>query len=552
MFRSRATLTGSAAVFAICCSTARADLSISKKPTQNVTCSGGTCTATSSKAVLNATDLQTMLAAGDVAVKTGAATPNLQVVQGFSWTSSSRLTLDARQSITFRKAVTVAGSGALALTYNDGGSGGDLIFEKGGGVQFWDVNSNLAINGTGYVLVGDIATLASKIAANAAGSYALAKSYDAKSDGTYTAAPITTEFAGSFTGLGNSIANVTIKAGSSKTGFFSAISESGVVRDFGLQHAKVTIPKRHSGQMVLGALAGENRGAIISSFATGSLDATTYIDDLSAGGLAGRSTGLITGSHADVKVTTPGNAYYNRIGGLVGFLDGTDNPSAALLDSYASGSVRVPSFGSAGGLIGYVLQATVARSHASGNVSGGQESRVGGLIGLDGYIGNIDSSFATGAVATGSGRSHCYASAGGLIGSVPGPGEVISNSYAMGSVNGGDQACVGGLFGDFAHTGATVQTSYSIGAVSGGTAAQVGGVIGRDKAKYTRASDSYWDIDTSGTSQAVGNTNKHNGLKGLSTGEFMSQLPAGFDPKTWGQLPGINNGYPYLLANPPQ
>ena len=28
-------------------------------------------------------------------------------------------------------------------------------------------------------------------------------------------------------------------------------------------------------------------------------------------------------------------------------------------------------------------------------------------------------------------------------------------------------------------------------------------------------------------------------------------LPAGFDPAIWGQNASINNGYPYLLANPP-
>jgi hypothetical protein len=29
-------------------------------------------------------------------------------------------------------------------------------------------------------------------------------------------------------------------------------------------------------------------------------------------------------------------------------------------------------------------------------------------------------------------------------------------------------------------------------------------------------------------------------------------LPEGFDPNVWRSDPNINNGYPYLLANPPQ
>ena len=32
---------------------------------------------------------------------------------------------------------------------------------------------------------------------------------------------------------------------------------------------------------------------------------------------------------------------------------------------------------------------------------------------------------------------------------------------------------------------------------------------------------------------------------------MKSGLPDGFDPQVWGQDANINNGYPYLLANPP-
>jgi len=38
----------------------------------------------------------------------------------------------------------------------------------------------------------------------------------------------------------------------------------------------------------------------------------------------------------------------------------------------------------------------------------------------------------------------------------------------------------------------------------------------------------------------------------LTDAQLKAQLPDGFDPKIWGQSPTINNGYPYLLANPPQ
>ena len=40
-------------------------------------------------------------------------------------------------------------------------------------------------------------------------------------------------------------------------------------------------------------------------------------------------------------------------------------------------------------------------------------------------------------------------------------------------------------------------------------------------------------------------------LTGLTDAQLKSGLPAGFDPAVWGQSAGINNGYPYLLSNPP-
>jgi hypothetical protein len=484
-----------------------------------------------------------------VTVKTGSGAITIQVLKGFSWTSTSRLTLDANQSVIFRKPVTVAGSGAITLTYNDGGSAGDLLFEGGGSLQFWDLKSHLVINSASFALVGDVATLASEIAANPAGHFALAKSYDAQFDGTYTSPPVSTEFAGTFSGLGNSVSNLVIRARSNLAGFFSTISESGQVRDFGLRHARLTTIAKAPEQMVLGILAGENRGIVDSSFATGTIKIESYIDDLSVGGLVGRSVGQIVASHAKVEVMTAGGAYYNRLGGLLGLLDGSTNHNAAVVHSDASGRVQSPSVGFVGGLVGQNFQGTVAYSHAVGAVVGGQKSRVGGLIGNN--AGNIEGSFANGALVTGSGRSHCYAAVGGLVGT--GYYGLIENSYATGSVIGGDQACVGGLIGHvWGKTIALVlTTSYSVGAVSGGAAAEVGGAIGREKTDLAHNSDSYWDTDSSGTTQAVGNTKNRLGLKGLSTEELVAHLPEGFDNNIWGQSPNINGGYPYLLANLP-
>ena len=59
-----------------------------------MSCAAGVCTATAKKAILNVDDLTAMLAAGDLIVKTGGGAITIQVLNGFSWTSTNRLTLD--------------------------------------------------------------------------------------------------------------------------------------------------------------------------------------------------------------------------------------------------------------------------------------------------------------------------------------------------------------------------------------------------------------------------------------------------------------------------
>jgi hypothetical protein len=101
-----------------------------------------------------------------------------------------------------------------------------------------------------------------------------------------------------------------------------------------------------------------------------------------------------------------------------------------------------------------------------------------------------------------------------------------------------------------------VDTSYSIGQVRNGFAATrapppdqpaVGGFIGKFWSGV--ATLDYWDVDTSGYDN--GCEKRCAGVKGLTDAQLKSGLPSGFDPAIWGQKPNINNGYPYLLANPP-
>ena len=160
-------------------SAAQAAVEISSKPTQNMTCTGGVCTPTAKKAFLNVTDLAGMLSGGDVKVTSGSIALDIDIKAALRWVSTSRLTLDSYRSIAFDKPVEVAGTGALTITTNDGGTGGDFVFFRQSHVRFWDTTSSLVINGTSYGLIGSIRMLQRRTKKSRGGIFALAKSIDA-------------------------------------------------------------------------------------------------------------------------------------------------------------------------------------------------------------------------------------------------------------------------------------------------------------------------------------------------------------------------------------
>lgn len=190
--------------------TANAALVISKAPTSNVNCGGGVCTATAADAVLNVKDLKAILQHGPLTIVSGSGAQDIEIDAMFKWTERHHLTLDAFHSIIFKEEVNSIARSAVTLITNDGGVGGDYSFTGKGHLSFWDTKSQLVINGKTFTLVNDIATLASDIAANPSGAYALARGYDASVDGSYTSPPVSTKFDGSFEGLGHTITNLTI------------------------------------------------------------------------------------------------------------------------------------------------------------------------------------------------------------------------------------------------------------------------------------------------------------------------------------------------------
>jgi hypothetical protein len=448
---------------------AHAAVVVSSAQTRNISCSGGVCAPTSTDAVLNATDLETMLASGNVEVTTTGSdvqATDIVVSAPFGWSSTSMLALDAYQSITVDRTVSITGQGGLSLTTNDGGNGGSLSFGRKGHAVFQDVSSQLTINGTPYTLVNSIKSLANAVAANPAGAYALANRYDASADGTYSAAPVQTGFTGAFEGLGNAISHLSIK-GSGYIGLFQVAD--GTVENLDLFNVYIIV-REHS----------------------------------LAGGLAGVAANV---SHVQVTGIIRGEGKSgNDIGGVAG-------PAGAI--TYCSANVRIIE---------------------------NQPSAVGGLAG----DGNIDESFATGSLtATGTGSV-----VGGLVAANTG---TIQNSYVTGPVTGGARSQVGGLVGENGENRedqGTIQTSYSTGAVSGGNHSKVGGFAGINRSRRGYVQQSYWDTTTSGTDEGTGKGNK-SGITGLTTQQLQSGLPSGFDPKVWAENPKVNDGLPYLIANPP-
>ena len=111
-------------------------------------------------------------------------------------------------------------------------------------------------------------------------------------------------FNGIFDGNGRSISNLYInRPNNDNIGLFSDIGQQGIVRNLGLINVTVT------GGNTTGSIAGQHRGLIVASYATGTV--SSYKESI--GGLVGRNQRRIYRSHADVIVKGG-----KHVGGLVG------------------------------------------------------------------------------------------------------------------------------------------------------------------------------------------------------------------------------------------
>jgi hypothetical protein len=512
---------------------AHAALVISSAPTSNVTCSGGVCSATAADAILNAGDLARALAHGSLDVESGSDAMDINVTASLSWTTHHTLTLTADRSIGLSAAMVAESAAARVVLVT--GSGGDLTF-PGGHLDFWSTHSHLTINGQAYKLAADIAGLAAAIAVHPKEAYALAKSYDAGPDGSYTQAPVPTTFMGKFEGLGHTVDHLTVSTSGTDAGLFAAASGASL-RDIVLTNASIASTLgalKHSGALLgFGTNVAINHAAVSGS-----------VSGDFAGGIVGEFSGSINDANSSATVAASDNIA-SLDGGLAGGIAGAMVMYSTISHSHATGIV---SGSAAGGLVGYGYDAVITDSFATGNVT---TSHWGGGLAAN-YEGNIQDSYATGNISSIS--TFADNAVGGLVGY--GADTLIMNTYALGNVSTGATGFSGGLIGQaysFTYFVAYIQHNYAAGTVSGGGAQQFGGFAGTIGQSMLR-SDS-WDTTTGGTAPAhgVGQCTGHGckAITGLTTAQLQSGLPTDFDPAVWGSNPGINGGLPYLLALPP-
>jgi filamentous hemagglutinin family protein len=413
---------------------------------------------------------------------TGPGLGDINVNSSIGWASNNTLTLSAFHDVRVNEGVTISNTGAgnLILRADNAGTDAGTVRISGGQVDFrnstgmvsiyynpttptdcepcltkyqnaTNFGSSVLVNNpsqlTAYMLVnnaGDLTIMGNSAdqLGNISGNFALGKNIDA----TAFAGMADTTFNGLFDGNGGlgvnfTISNLTLSLGNSQDsmGLFPLIGSSGVVRNLNLANVNITAG---ADIQFIGALAGTSAGKVSNVHVlSGTVNGLSF-KGIGAGGLVGQNNpgGTITGSSANVAVTV-GDA-----------TDGSNLNMAAGLVASNIGSIT--------------------NSSATGNISGGAFSFVGGLVSQNGLFcdcspsgpGTIASSFATGSVSVGNNGI-----AGGLLASNNGGSPTsssVTQSSATGNVSGSGNVQLGGFVG-VNDTGATIDSSHASGNVTG-------------------------------------------------------------------------------------
>ncbi len=286
-----------------------------------------------------------------------------------------------------------------------------------------------------------------------------------------------------------------------------------------------------------GGLIGRNDG--ITSASGGPVsDCRCKGSVISSGNYIGGLIGGNSGPVSDCSVAGDVNSIGDYVGGLIG---GNHDWYVPISSCHVIGSISGGS--NVGGLVGYNYHGWVSNCYMKGFVSGNDS--VGGLIGSN-YYGVLRESCVD-AQVTGTGNS-----IGGLIGAHWSKSSIV-NCYASGSVTG--DLNVGGLCGKI-YMDSVVGLSYSTSTVIGN--ANVGGLIGSLQPTHYTNRACFWDIETSGISDGVGNMEPDPvEMMGKTTEQMMTQStftgwdfdPNDGDPADWMMLRELED-YPRLAWQP--
>ncbi|WAC74486.1 YDG domain-containing protein [Roseateles sp. SL47] len=363
---------------------------------------------------ITGTTLSTNLASGNVTLQstsgtTGGTAGDININQAVSWSANTTLTLNAQNNIHFNADVTASGAtGKLALQYGQSstaGTGSDYVIAKGVKINLQagsNFSTKLGSSGTTKVytvittlgVAGDVSkTTLQGINGdlyNTNANYVLGADIDATSTASWNAGAgfaaighdtfSKDKFIGTFSGLGHTITNLTVKE-THAAGLFGK-TQGGEIRDVGLVGGSVST----SGGSYAGGLIGISEGTLISN---------VYTEGMTSSGSAG--------------------------------LVGLAQLGTTLRNSYSTNTVTASS---GGGLVGVLQTAsTIANSYSAGSVSGGAS----GLVGIVNDTSSISNSYAAGSVAGGG---------SGLVTSLNGTAS-ITNSYAAAAVSGAGAGLIG-------------------------------------------------------------------------------------------------------------
>ena len=474
-----------------------------------------------------------------------SALRDINVNASISWSSASQLTLSAFRNINVYAGITNTGGAPVILQADNTGTGvGTVSFtppsvaelsaartaavpssalvtgsiSTSGPVSIYynpvsytdpktksdssgNPYSSFVIGGgplTAYMLVNNSQNL-QNINSNLTGTYALGTDIAAGS-----MVPIGSSarpFVGILDGQNHTISNAIIGGANStgasdnNIGMFGAIGSPGVVQNLFLSNFTVTA---NSPGQFIGTLAGSNAGTISNVNASGGTVSGGNLQGITAGGLVGQNGILFNNNNSEANVRPLGAVASTSSAGTI------QNSTASVAVTVGDGCSGDCSGGMnvAGGLAGSnVANSTISNSYAGRPVTGGSNSTLGGLVGLNGLLsspGFISNSYASAPVSS----TGTNVSLGGLAGRNE-VGSTIATSFATGSVTDTATANNRGNCSD--------SCTY---VTAGGLVGQNYGVIGTDPTSTNATMPALNVTCTGGFTCATGNVTVGNGGTG--------------------------------------